>query len=276
MVPQEIGEVLRKYQDVMPMQLPVHLPPRHAVDHKIELAPGAKPPTIRPYRLSLRERVVLKRQLEELIVAGYLIPSHSPYGASVLFQKKKDGSLRMCVDYRALNKLTMKNKYSLPLIEDYFDRLGNAVYFSKLDLKQGYYQVKIVEGEEDDVEDEQGLAPTQVGENPLALIAMVRKEEPDQAQQEGHIIMISSMIERIWEGMKQDPQADVMISSVEKFAHVNRLSKFNGYTSIMVVVDRLSKYATFVSCKQPCEASDVAQYFFKHVVKYWGIPLNIV
>lgn len=83
------------------------------------------------------------------MAAGYLRPSHSPYGAPVLFQKKKDGSLRMCVDYRALNKLTVKNKYPLPLIEDCFDRLGNAVYFSKLDLKQGYYQVRIAEGDEE-------------------------------------------------------------------------------------------------------------------------------
>ncbi|XP_059064541.1 uncharacterized protein LOC131856684 [Cryptomeria japonica] len=93
--------------------------------------------------------VELKRQLEELLEAGYIKPSCSPYGAPVLFQKKKDGTLRLCIDFRALNKLTIKNKYPLPLIADCFDRLSGAKVFSKLDLKQGYYQVRIAAGDEE-------------------------------------------------------------------------------------------------------------------------------
>lgn len=79
--------------------------------------------------------VELKRQLEELLEAGYIKPSRSLYGAHVLFQKKKDGTLRLCIDFRALNKLTIKNKYPLPLIVDCFDRLSGAKVFNKLDLK---------------------------------------------------------------------------------------------------------------------------------------------
>ena len=84
----------------------------------------------------------------ELLDAGYIQPSKALYGAPVLFQKKHDGSLRMCVDYRALNKVTVKNKYPIPLIQDLFDRLSKVVYFTKLNLRLGYWQVRIVEGGE--------------------------------------------------------------------------------------------------------------------------------
>ena len=81
----------------------------------------------------------LRRQLKDLLDAGYIRPSKAPFGAPVLFQKKKDGSLRMCINYRALNKITIKNKYPIPLIADLFDQLGKARYFTKLDLRSGYY-----------------------------------------------------------------------------------------------------------------------------------------
>ncbi|GKC50075.1 putative nucleotidyltransferase, ribonuclease H [Tanacetum coccineum] len=90
----------------------------------------------------------LRKQLKELMDAGYIRPSKAPYGALVLFQRKKDRSLRMCIDYRALNKVTIKNKYHVPLIADLFDQLGKARYFTKLDLRSGYYQVRIAEGDE--------------------------------------------------------------------------------------------------------------------------------
>ncbi|GJQ98121.1 putative nucleotidyltransferase, ribonuclease H [Tanacetum coccineum] len=80
--------------------------------------------------------------------AGYIRPSKAPYGASVLFQRKKDGSLQMCIDYRALNKVTIKDKYPIPLIADLFDQLGKERYFTKLDLRSGYYQVRIAKGDE--------------------------------------------------------------------------------------------------------------------------------
>lgn len=106
----------------MPPQLPKRLPPRREVDHKIELEPGAKPPAKAPYRMAPPELEELKKQLKELLDAGYIQPSKAPYGAPVLFQKKHDGSLRLCIDYRALNKVTIKNKYPIPLIADLFDR----------------------------------------------------------------------------------------------------------------------------------------------------------
>ena len=98
--------------------------------------------------MALPELEELRRQLKDLLDAGYIRPSKAPFGASVLFQKKTDGSLQMCIDYRALNKITIKNKYLIPLIADLFDQLGKARYFTKLDLCSGYYQVRIAKGDE--------------------------------------------------------------------------------------------------------------------------------
>lgn len=124
------------------------MPPRTEVDHKIDLEPGAKLPARAPYRMSPLELKELWRQLKELLDVGYIQPLKAPYGAPVLFQQKHDGSLRLCIDYRAVNKVTIKNKYLIPLIADLFDQLGHAKYFSKLELRSGYYQVRITEGDE--------------------------------------------------------------------------------------------------------------------------------
>ena len=139
----ETKTILKEYSDVFPDKLPSELPPRRDVDHRIELE-QTSPPTSRPiYRMSPAELDELKSQLQELIDAGFIQPSKSPYGAPVLFVKKKDGTMRMCVDYRDLNRITIKNKYPLPRVEELFDRLRGAKYFSKIDLRSGYHQVRI-------------------------------------------------------------------------------------------------------------------------------------
>jgi hypothetical protein len=99
--------------------------------------------------MSHEELKKLKVQLEELLAKRYIKPSKSPYGAPVLFVHKKDGTLRMCVDYRALNKATVKNRYPLPCIDDLFDRISRAKVFNKIDLRSGYYQIRIKEGDKE-------------------------------------------------------------------------------------------------------------------------------
>ena len=136
-VPDSMAGILEEFRDIMPSELP----PRRPIDHKIELLLGAKPPTQVPYRMAPAELLELRKQLKELLDSGMIQPSRAPFGAPVLFQKKHDGSLRMCVDYRALNKVTIKNKYSIPLAAELFDRLAKAWYFTKLDLRSGYWQV---------------------------------------------------------------------------------------------------------------------------------------
>jgi hypothetical protein len=110
---------------------------------------GVEPPAKAPYRMSHEELKELKVQLEELLAKGYIKPNKSPYGARVLFVHKKDGTLRMCVDYRAFNKETVKNRYPLPCIDDLFDRLSGAKVFNIIDLRSGYYQIRIKEEDEE-------------------------------------------------------------------------------------------------------------------------------
>ena len=130
--------VVNEYPDVFPEELP-GMPPDRDIEFVIDLVPGTAPIAKRPYRMAASELAELKKQLEELQRIGFIRPSSSPWGAPVLFVKKKDGSMRLCVDYRALNEVTIKNKYSLPRIDDLFDQLKGAKYFSKIDLRSGYF-----------------------------------------------------------------------------------------------------------------------------------------
>ncbi|XP_050108715.1 uncharacterized protein LOC126587672 [Malus sylvestris] len=138
---EEVG-VVRHYPDVFPDDLP-GLPPDRDVEFSIDLLPGTNPISLTPYRMAPAELRELKIQLQELIDKGFIQPSSSPWGAPVLFVRKKDGTLRLCIDYRQLNRVTIKNRYPLPRIDDLFDQLKGACVFSKIDLRSGYYQLKI-------------------------------------------------------------------------------------------------------------------------------------
>ena len=121
------------FPDVFPKEL-IGLPPQREIEVAIDIVPGATPASITPYRMAPVELKELKLQLQELQEKRFIRPSVSPWGAPVLFVKKKDGTLRLCIDYRQLNKLTIKNKYLLPRIDDLFDQLKGASIFSKIDL----------------------------------------------------------------------------------------------------------------------------------------------
>ncbi|KAI0995439.1 Transposon Tf2-9 polyprotein [Podosphaera aphanis] len=124
------------------------LPPRRSYDHKIPLKDGKEPPFGPLYGMSRDELMVLKTYIQENLDKGFIRASSSPAGAPVLFVKKSDGTLRLCVDYRGLNELTIKNRYPLPLIRETLDRLSKAKWYTKLDLRQGYNQIRMAEGEE--------------------------------------------------------------------------------------------------------------------------------
>ncbi len=141
----ESNEIISEYIDVFPNDLPKGLPPERSIEHAIELIPGSSPPFRPTFRMSPAELQNVKEEVDKLLEQGQIRPSKSPYGAPVLFVKKKEGTLRMCVDYRALNKLTIKNKYPLPRIDELLDRLVGAKHFSKIDLRSGYHQVRIAE-----------------------------------------------------------------------------------------------------------------------------------
>ncbi|GJW75088.1 putative reverse transcriptase domain-containing protein [Tanacetum coccineum] len=132
------------FPDVFPEDLP-GLPPTRQVEFQIDLIPSAAPVAQAPYRLAPSEMKELSEQLKELSDKGFIRPSSSPWGAPVLFVKKKDGSFRMCIDYRELNKLTVKNRYPLPRIDDLFDQLQGSSVYSKIDLRSGYHQLRVRE-----------------------------------------------------------------------------------------------------------------------------------
>src|SRR5262249_27588196 len=131
-------EVIREFPDVFSDDLP-GLPPVREIDFPIELVPGTSPISIPPYRMATVELVELERQLQDLLDKGLIRHSVSPWGAPVLFVRKKDGSFRMCIDYRKLNQVTVKNKYPLPRIDDLFDQLQSARVFPKIDLRSDYH-----------------------------------------------------------------------------------------------------------------------------------------
>ncbi|GKA59062.1 putative reverse transcriptase domain-containing protein [Tanacetum coccineum] len=139
--------ILREFPGVFPNDLS-GLPSSREVKFRIGLIPGAMPVAKSPYRLAPTEMQELSNQLKELQDKGFIRPSSSTWGAPVLFVKKKDGSFRMCIDYRELKKLTIKNRYPLPRIDDLFDQLQGSRYFSKIDLRSGYHRLRV--REEDD------------------------------------------------------------------------------------------------------------------------------
>jgi hypothetical protein len=131
----EIG-IARKYPDVFSEDLP-GMPPDRDIEFIIELLPVTPPISKRPYRMPINELVELKKQIAELQSKGFVRPNSSPWGAPVLFMEKKDRTQQMCVDYRSLNEVNIKNKYPLPRIEDLFDQMKGASVFSKIDLRSG-------------------------------------------------------------------------------------------------------------------------------------------
>ena len=133
--------VVREFPDI------AGLPPDREVDFTIDLIPETEPISIPPYRMAPAELRELKAQLEELLSKGFIRPSISPWGAPILFVKKKDGSLRLCIDYRQLNRVTIRNQYPLPRIDELFDQLQGSRVYSKIDLRSGYHQLRVQESD---------------------------------------------------------------------------------------------------------------------------------
>ncbi|GJZ07698.1 putative reverse transcriptase domain-containing protein [Tanacetum coccineum] len=134
--------VVREFLEVFPKNLP-SLPLVRQVEFQIDLIPGAAPVARAPYRLAPSGMQKLSNQLQELGDRGFIRPSTSPWGAPILFVKKNDGSFKMCIDYWELNKLTVKNRYPLPMIDDLFNQLQGSSTYSKIDLRSGYHQLRV-------------------------------------------------------------------------------------------------------------------------------------
>jgi hypothetical protein len=138
---QQMDKVVEEYEDIFtsPAGVPLH----YQVKHPIDLTPGAPLPNGPIYRCSVLENDEIKRQIQEILQKGHIRPSSSPYGSPIVLVQKKDGTWRLCIDYRSLNKITVRNRYPIPQIDDLLDQLKGGKYFSKIDLKSGYHQVPI-------------------------------------------------------------------------------------------------------------------------------------
>ena len=141
----KLKELVDEFKDVFPDTLPKGRPPKRDITHNICTEEGAKPPSRPPYRLGPAEQDEMEEQIKDLLAQGFIRPSASPYGAPILFVPKKDGRWRMCVDYRALNKQTIKDQFPLPRIDSLLERLGQAKVFTKLNLASGYHQIAMEE-----------------------------------------------------------------------------------------------------------------------------------
>jgi hypothetical protein len=140
----EIQEIIDKHNKVFG-PIPPGVPPDRRFEHIIELEMGAKPVITTPYRHPKKYKDEIDKAIKELLDMGYIRPSSSPFASSVVLVKKKDGTMQMCIDFRALNKKTIKNRYPIPRIDEFLDELHGAIYFTKIDLRSGYHQIKMRE-----------------------------------------------------------------------------------------------------------------------------------
>jgi hypothetical protein len=142
--PPDIQKILHKHKRIFE-PIPLGQPPDRGFEHIIELEEGVKPVITTPYRHPKKHKDEIESVIKELLAMGHIRPSSSPFASSVVLVKKKDGTMRMCIDYRALNKRTIKNMYPIPWIDELLDELHGAVYFTKIDLRSGYHQIKMKE-----------------------------------------------------------------------------------------------------------------------------------
>ncbi|GBG62826.1 hypothetical protein CBR_g32409 [Chara braunii] len=139
-----VRDLIREYCDIFPPYFSYNgIPPMRGVEHSIQLVPYYRVHHQAPYRLSIPEATELKRQLEELLRLGFIKPSNSPWGAPVLFARKADRTLRLCIDYRGFNRYTVKNNYPMPRADELFDRLAGNRFFTKIDLRSGFHQIRV-------------------------------------------------------------------------------------------------------------------------------------
>jgi hypothetical protein len=150
MTPLSIGvsTVLQEFRDVFPEEVPDGLPPLRGIEHQIDLIPGASLPNRAPYRTNPNETKEIQKQVQALLDKGYIHVSLSPCVVPVILVPKKDGTWRMCVDCRAINNISIRYRHPIPRLEDMLDELSGADVFSKIDLRSGYHQIRMKEGDE--------------------------------------------------------------------------------------------------------------------------------
>ncbi|KAJ9532067.1 hypothetical protein QJQ45_003771 [Haematococcus lacustris] len=244
------------------------LPPTRKVAHTIPLEPGAKPPFRPMYRMSPAELQEVERQIKELLAHDLIEPSSSPFGAPVLFVTKADGSLRMCIDYRALNKVTVKNKYPLPRIDQLLDRLHGATVFSSLDLQSGYHQIRT---QPEDVP--KSAFRTPYGHYQFKVLSFGLTNAPATFQAVMNDIFRDYLNDFVVQPL---PVPEYPWDSVSMDFVVKLPKSEAGNDSILVVVDRLTKMVHLMAMTEKSGGIQVAKLFFDNVFKLHGMPRTII
>ena len=243
----QVLQLIQKYSDVFKASLPPGLPPERDVDHCIEVENSTKPPYRPLFQLSPAELAATKQYIVEMIDNGKIRPSKSPYGAPLFFVKEKDNKLRAVIDYRGLNRVTKKNRTPLPRTDEMFDRLGGAKYFSKLDLKTGFNQIRM---SPDDVE--KTAFNTKYGQYEYLVMPMGLCNAPATFQSLMNRIYYDCIDEFLVVYMD-----DLLIYSKSLEEHLKHLE---------TILQRLKEHKLYVSPKK-CE-------FAKQELKFLGLIIN--
>nr|GEW49118.1 putative reverse transcriptase domain-containing protein [Tanacetum cinerariifolium]GEW76344.1 putative reverse transcriptase domain-containing protein [Tanacetum cinerariifolium]GEX31909.1 putative reverse transcriptase domain-containing protein [Tanacetum cinerariifolium] len=263
--------IVQNFLEVFPEDLS-GLPPTRPVEFQIDLVPGATPVARAPYRLAPSKMKELAEQLKKLSDKGFIRPGSSHWGAPVLFVKKKDGSFWMCIDYRELNKLTAKNRYPLPRINDLFDQLQGSSVYSKIDLRTGYHQLRV---REEDIPKtafrtrEDFIVYCDASNKGLGVVLMQREKtearKPENIKKEdvGGLLVKPKTPEWKWDNITMD-----FVTKPPKLSQ--------GYDTIWVIVDRLTKSAIFTLIRETDPMDKLARMYLKEVVTRHGIPVSII
>eukprot|EP00877_Chromochloris_zofingiensis_P004554 jgi/Chrzof1/1409/Cz10g06220.t1 len=251
--PVVVEALLNEFADVF--QEPSGTPAVHDVHHTIELQEGAKPPYRQPYRMSTAELVVLKKQLTELLDKGWIRPSSSAFGAPVLFARKKDGTLRLCIDYRALNAITVKNRYPLPRIDELFDTVRGASVYTRLDLASAYHQIPMAPG---DVH--KTAFQTRYGQFEFLVVPFGLCNAPSTCQSLMHKIFAPHLDEFVCIYLD-----DILVYSRSMDEHLEHLR---------VVLSALREHKLFAKRKK-CEFAKASLSFLGHVLSKDGIQVDV-
>ncbi|GJY30513.1 putative reverse transcriptase domain-containing protein [Tanacetum coccineum] len=277
--------IVRDFPEVFPEDLP-GLPPARPVEFQIDLIPGAAPVARAPYRLAPSEMKELSEQLQELSDKGFIRPSSSPWGAPVLFVKKKDGSFRMCIDYRELNKLTVKNRYPLPRIDDLFDQLQGSSIYSKIDLRSGYHQLRVRE------KDNSKLAvimhESTVDFYPIRFRKLYQDMKklywwPNMKADIATYVSKCLTCARV-KAEHQRPSGLLVQPEIPEWKWDNITMDFitklpkssQGFDTIWVIVDRLTKSAHFLPIRENDPLDKLARLYLNRIVARHGIPASII
>eukprot|EP00877_Chromochloris_zofingiensis_P000206 jgi/Chrzof1/10186/Cz04g31320.t1 len=251
--PVAVEALLNEFADVF--QERSGTPAVHDVHHTIELQEGAKPPYRQPYRMSTAELVELKKQLTELLDKGWIRPSSSAFGAPVLFARKKDGTLRLCIDYRALNAVTVKNRYPLPRIDELFDTVRGASVYTRLDLASAYHQIPMAPGDVHNT-----AFQTRYGQFEFLVMPFGLCNAPSTCQSLMHKIFAPHLDEFVCIYLD-----DILVYSRSMDEHLEHLR---------VVLSVLREHKLFAKRKK-CEFAKASLSFLGHVLSKDGIQVDV-